>query len=777
MTRPPLAAFVLGLLSAVLAPAQSTDLDLPDDPFAAVAAMPAQPPVQGGLIVQVLAADGSPATDAVVILMPSSHPDYAALRVAAERRYPGDEPRIIAARATRGTRYRLDGRGTTRVPADLRGRIVAVKGDILASVIRDQAGLADGHRTELQLHPAWSFEVAVRCADGRPAAGVGIALLTAPAAFPFPRTSTGDDGTARFRGIPGRPPATALVQALIASRDPVTCPMPGTDGAAATMQLPPCGSIEATLDGETLPGSTLTWTLSPDGSWQDVGLSATEALDRSATFRFVEAGFVGAVKCRITGSQEVSRRIEALAADATEKVTLTCEPQRALVVRILGPDGSPERDAYLRLRWQYARGSKTASSRTNAEGWAEIEIPDRADESSTLSIIARGASWTSQCTGSAELKLGKTAQTRIDRGELRLQALPLAVAGRLVGSGRNSPSGVRLSISSPSSHESFYGVTDADGSFAITMPKSDDDAVSLSLDGDDWFLDDSPNGQLVFAAGSKDLRIAVHPAGRVLFAGEDFGRDLFPCISLGCVPHDGDGKPVDIRFRFDAKEIRVPPGIWDFVFRCADAEVRRIDNVAVDPGIETHDPRFMFFDWKQFATITTIRVEDANGKPTDACTVWHQYRNGASGRSPTDGVLRMLVPKEGAHVTVESDVDKQPEIDLGMATGDYTVRLGCGPRLRVRLSAAPELPAGVELTVAAVGSDKAQAFDGEHTADLWLPRADTWKLAFSVRKGEISRPVDFERSAVDVEPRGLLLTMPLTADLQARIDRAARDLQ
>ena len=58
-----------GLVPAARSQALATTL--PDDPFAAVAAMPAEPPVAGGLEVVVHDADGAPAKDAIVVLLAS----------------------------------------------------------------------------------------------------------------------------------------------------------------------------------------------------------------------------------------------------------------------------------------------------------------------------------------------------------------------------------------------------------------------------------------------------------------------------------------------------------------------------------------------------------------------------------------------------------------------------------------------------------------------------------------------------------------------------------
>ena len=125
----------VALLVATL-PAQTGDaIVVPKAPFAAVRAMPAQPAVRDGLQVTVRDADGRPLPDAVVVVTMIASPSYGGQLSAAERAFPGDELRILAALATYGTRYKVDASGATRVPGTARGWLVALHGDRLAAAV------------------------------------------------------------------------------------------------------------------------------------------------------------------------------------------------------------------------------------------------------------------------------------------------------------------------------------------------------------------------------------------------------------------------------------------------------------------------------------------------------------------------------------------------------------------------------------------------------------------------------------------------------------------
>lgn len=766
-----LSPVVLSVLLATAAAAQDPP-PLPDDPFAALAALSAEPPVATGLEVVVRGADGEPAPDAIVVLMPSSDPAYASMRDAAERRYPGDEPKILAARAVRGTRYRVDGRGTTRVPADQRGRIVALRGDRLASVIRDEVDGADGRRIVLQLDPAWSFAVAVVTADGAPAAGVPVALLEAAGAYPFPRCSTGTDGRAVFRVIPGRKQETARVQALVAATSPCDAAMPAADGGVARLQLPKCIAITARLDADLLPGSTTSWSLALSAEGQRAVAPATAEL-RRATFPFVEAGLQGEVHCDVDGRRAFAVAIDRPAADTEVLVTAERRTKgRTLVARLLDADGQPVRSATLFLQWEFANGSATNSGRSNAEGWTELEVPENAASGGKVTIEAMRGRWDGPAIGAVTLEFGKLEAPRTDRGELTLQPATVALAGRLLDSEGRGVAGLRVFVRRPDNYRSYAAETGEDGSFRVAMPEPHRPGMELTLGTSDWFFRDAPGEPQRFDARRDDLRIVVQRAGRIRFGAADLPPGVDSAFETYCERADAPEVRVPIAFDPSTKALLLPPGTWDFVVTIDDQEIERLPRVIAESGIETHDPRFMFFDWRSFASVVTLHVQGPDGKPTDACTVWRRYRNGASGRSPSDGVFRMLVAKDGAHITVEAEDATLRELDLGVVTGEHTVRLGAGPLLTVALSAAPALPDGVALVVAADAGGAPVAFDAAQTARLWLPAVGRCAPRLAVRKGERSVPVDFALPAVDVPAAGHCMQVALGPELAAAIARA-----
>lgn len=761
--------FVACLLSCLQAQ-QRPNHELPDDPFAVLAAMGARPAEPRGVEVRVVAADGTPVPDAIVLVLDADAPDYGTLRVAAEQRHPGDEPRILAARASRGTRYRVDGTGRTRVPSDLVGRIVAVHGELLASVIRERSLEAAERRrpVELRLLPPVEFQVVVSDVDGLPAANERVLIRSAPAAHPFPVAATRDDGKVTFRLIAGRPD-TAIAELAIGAKAPIRASLPTTAGAEVKLRIPPSGSIKVNLVGDVLPGTLPEWQLL-DGSGTAVA-TPTTTQGNTASFARVEAGFGGQVSCKLGSSETLTAAVQQVTAGAVHELEVRRDAnQRCVVMRLLQLDGTPAKDAFLLLQWQHEIGSSSTWGSATGEGWVEAMVPAEAKKACRLRIIARADGWNGTLLGWVELEIGTPAERRDVRGDLRLQAPAVALQGMVVDPGGNPVRGIDLYSYADNSYNPAT-VAD-DGSFELRIHGQVPGEITLAIQSSDWFFAEEPSINPSFPAGTKNARVVVQRAARMRFAARGLPAGLSSDFSFHLESTVEGIRPVDFLPDLDGKELRFPPGTWNVVIRCIDREVHRIDDVRGDAGIENHDPRFMDFDWQAFATLVSVRVEDRHGAPTNACTIWRRYRGASCGSPPTNGVLHLLMPKDGYSVSIERE-DEKIRIELGQISGEHVVRLGCGPLLTVALDKAPTLPEGAVLVLQAGKGTEAVAFDAEHRARIWLPETGEHVLKLGLRRGTETAMLPWQQT-VEAGASGNHATIRVTPELQRLLDVAGR---
>ena len=387
------------------------------DPIAALAALTPQPAVPGGARIVVQDADGKPVPTAVVVFVPMGNDGYNERSLAAAEQFPGDEPAILAALAAHGTQHAVDERGSTRVPTSY-GRVFATHGDRFATAILSNREPAN--RTLLTLLPCRTCTVATAHADGTTAAAVPIRVRGKDGST-FVRTRTATDGSAHLRVL-DRPGANLTVQLLIASRAPITAPLP-TDAQPLRLQLPRIVAIDATLVGEPLPGDDVRWALEAGDPL--LRSEPSEFATRTAHFPFVEVGIAAHVKVTLEGRDGGGAALDPVRADAENRldVPLTI-PARQLAMRVLDADGSVARRRQVAVRWRYARGSSSTSRTTNREGWLALDVPASAHEESHLDLDLHESGWQTPMVANASLDLKQLAKGRTDQGELRCTPLP-----------------------------------------------------------------------------------------------------------------------------------------------------------------------------------------------------------------------------------------------------------------------------------------------------------------------------------------------------------------
>ena len=733
------------------------------DPLAALTALPLQPPLEAGVRVVVKDADGKPVAGALVVHVTAAAD--AERRAEAERLHPGDEAKQYGFRVAVGEARQTDERGNIYVPV-ANGRVLACKdGRVATKPLRLREGKGPS-RLELVLQPPRSFPVVVVDAQGAAMVDVPIGVMAAAGATMFPRRSSGPDGRAVFRVLGGRPPATALVGVDLAFTPPIAAPMPTAEGEEVRVQLPAYGSIRATFTGDLLPGSQPSWSLRNSAR----SFPPSETDGNTALFRWVGTDFQGELGVSVDGSY-YSTPIDGVAAGARKEVGLE-QPaeQRRVVLRVLDASGNVARSRSVRSSHRYRNSTSGSAHQTNAEGWLMVVLRGGEGQEGKLLLDLGGKSFDDPMVGSTELVIGKDAKGRIDLGEVRFTAATVALTGVAVDAAGKPIVDLSLSVRHD---KQYHARTGADGRFQFSVSGDKPSSLEVQLQSEGWYFSEPTSRSRTFEAGT-EARLVLQPAGRMRFSAAGLPKEMQTDFDVRLHPANDRGEVVELpNFPFGGDEVQLPPGHWHLVFHENGQERHRLDDVHVDPGIEVHDPRFMNFDWRAFAVLVTVRVEDKSGKPCDACTVWHHYGNVGSGRSPDGGRVGWLLPKDGGRISVEPDDQKLGTIELGVVTTDQIVRLGTGPALRIELSATPTLPSGVTL-VAVVGAEHAGvAFDAEGKTMLWLPEPGEHQVQLAVRRDGTNHMLRMDPPRCDVPPGGYTLKISITEPLAKQIAELA----
>ena len=762
-----LRSFVFGLVPALAMPLRAQTPSPPttaNDPFAALAAKEPQEPATGGVRVVVKKPDGSPAADAVVVFTPWRD-DHAAQveRAAASTRFPADEPQRFALLAANGTRLRVDEQGATRVPKN--GYVFAFAGELAARRFLGESFAEP--RCELKLVAPRTVTVEVTTSDGAPAAGVPISVLDTPKHAASPLHTTGADGKAALRLLTRRPD-TAIVQLLIAAKATITAPLPQGAGTVR-LQLPKTTVVEATFTGDMLPGDELAWRL--QCGEQSSTVNGERTGDRSARWSYVEGDAAFTITVRSNGLALATGA--GTAKTGSEPIALVRQLQEAtFALQLLGPDGEPLRNCSVEFAWKQRNSSVTNGGTSNREGWVEFAMPKqfvgKGDAALRLSVAdqQRGPA-----RGLSKLTLQAKEKVRTVLEPLRCEAPPLLASGQFVTRDGSPVPNMELAAYTPNYQRV---VTDAAGRFAVRgdpgkqPPRLHLDRSWCCVEGDPWSFE--------VPTGTTDAKFVVQRAARIRF-GTDRKEALLSMIDYRLEPASGEGARVELPVSFDQRELQAPPGHWHFLALHHGEELHRLPDLRCDSGVETHDPRFMAFDWRAFAIHVAIKVLDANGRPTDECTVWLRHRGSGQGMSPTNGTMHLLLPKAGGSVDIEPRDQKFAKIDLGVVTEDQVVVLGGGPPLTVTIRPMPKLPEGCELVLRTDSSDDGVPFDDQGTATIVLPKAGSFPPMVAMRKGHMRYGMDWQLPAVEVPTAGAKVDVDVTAARQTVLEQTIRRAQ
>jgi hypothetical protein len=750
-------AIVWVALAAMRSPAsaQTASPPAPSDPFAVLAAKEAQEPSAGGMRVVVQKPDGSPAPDAIVVFMPASDDDTArADREAASRQFPGDEPKRLARLAASGNRHQVDRRGGARVPKY--GTVFAFAGDMAA-----YAWIAADHpgsHLVLPLIAPHTCTVEVTTADGAPAAGVPIAAREAPNQWNQRVGTTGADGTATLRLLSTRP-AETLVLLEVVTKGRLQAQLPA-NGGRLHFQLPKTTAVDATFQGSLVPGAVLEFRL--QCSVGAMSAPGDRTGERSARWPFVEIGVPIEVLVR-SGRLELAATKTTTRAGSEPLVLERQHREATLALQILDPDGQPARRRSISLGWRRGHDSASYGLLTNAEGWIEVAIPKSllGPDELTVRVQLRNADGGDQGVGT--LTVPPTAGARCEPPPLRCSSLPIVATGRFVTREGAPVANLQLDVFTPP-HQRLS--TDADGRFVV-HGANPEHRVRIQLPQSWCFVEGEP-WSCELAGGTENVNLVVQPIARVRF-GWDLPPDLTTTITYRLEPAAGEGSTFDLQLAAGQRELLVPPGHWHFVVRHDDRELLRLPDLHTQGGIETHDPRFMQFDWRAFAVAVEIAVRDPDGKPTNACMVSQVHKGRSRGSMPRNGVVHLMLPKDGGRVVIAPNDKMIAKIDLGLVTEDQVVVLGGGPPLTLTLAPMPKLPDGCELVVA-IGDDIEVPFDAKGTATVLLPKTGSYVPILGVKRDRSVHRLDWKLPAADVPASGAKVAIEITPARQYSLE-------
>jgi hypothetical protein len=755
-----LAASLFGVYPLAQAPTAAAAAAAPA-PLDVLAALPLVPKLTHGVRVVVRDTNGKPAIGAGLVYVASTQPAFVDGDAHARGRCRGDEASYWAMRMAAGERHVVDERGSSRVPATT-GRVLAWRDGVVATrAFTIEAG-RPLPRIELDLQPHHEFTVAVLDDAGRPAPDALVSITANDGSDAFPTAVTDAAGRAAFRLLPGRS-AAARVGALAATRSRIDAPLPA-NGGTVPLQLPACGSVRITFEGELAPGTPIPWALRSDRDF-----APTRAEGRTAWFPHVEVGFAGKACATIHGTQ-LTAELPRVAAGTEIAVTVTRgDALRAVALRVLDPGGAPMRAAHVDVTWfgkhQSYATPPTSRARTTDEGWLELSAPARDAGDQRLVLAVRGAGPDAPVAGHIELRVQASEIGRFDHGERRIVPPPATATGVVVDTNGRPLAGVSLRAldGAASVVESA-----AEGRFCIPFAGEKPAEFTLQIESPAWFFT-APTSRTRACRSDQPLRLELQPAGRMRLETVGPAGDVRGGFTVCVEPADprSNHAKVELATRFRGDPLLLPAGHWHIVLYFDGREVHRIEDVRVDAGVECHDPRFMAFDWQPFASLVTLRIEGPAGEPVDDCLVWHE----SAGARPTQGMVRWLVPNGGIlHVVPHNPVFASEHV--AVVPGEQVLRLGSGPRLVVQLTEPPVLADGHEL-VAFFGDDRGIAFDRDGRCEVLLACPGPRDLRLGLRRGTRTTGLG-DLPAIDVPAGGLTHRLELPTRVQLAIRRATK---
>jgi len=605
-------------------------------------------------------------------------------------------------------------------------------------------------------------------------------------------------------------PNATTIGLRIGSDMPITAPLPAS-GGRVRLTMPKTTTLTATFVGELIPRRALSFALKCRGLEQPIPGEPTG--ERSATWPFVAIGSEATVTVLLSAPEPLGT---VASAQATTTVTANAPAlelgatftSASVVLQVLDLAGQPAAHRAFTLRIQQGDTRRLRYVRADAEGWVELGLPGgfdgeqpvtfvldlHADAPETEIAFAAGElpptarRSTSAKVGRAQLELQLRRPVRQRLEPIRCQPMPVLVSGQLVlpdGAAPGSPitlttdEGVRVRTDEAGRFELRGEARDADREFERRRDPEDlasrrkkngppTTTTHVEIEREWCFGGDSP-WSFELAHGAVDDRIVVQRTRSLLLHPELATPDLV-AFAFRLEPSGRRGRRVPVEIDGRERKLPLPSGAWHLVAHAGLLDLARWEDVCTD---DRDEPRPASLDWRPFARLVEVRVVDRAGRPLDDCIV--RLREEETSCAPKDGLVRILVPLEGANVDVRSRIGHRVALDL--LDENQTVVLDDRPQLQVKLRPVPELPAGIVLELAIGGGDPV-AFDERGSAMAVVTGEGTFTPTIRLRKdGATSAPLAWQLPDLVMPKDGAPIPIRITPERQRVLEAAVAELR
>jgi hypothetical protein len=785
-----------------------------DDPFAVLAAKPVQVRPQSEREVRIVRPDGTPAADALVVLVRGQRgadlgPDWRA----AAMRWPSDEPRQYAAMARDGERLAVDERGCVRTPHH--GFVYAFAGDCVGRLFVEDTVAT------VQLVATHPCTVEVVDAQGQPTARVPIAVRTTGLGLLLSQHTTGADGTRTLRLLVSRPDE-CRIGLYIGTNAPIDAPLPPR-GGHVRLAMPPTTAVTATYVGDLTPRRALSFRLQCKSPEQ--AIPGEPVGERSAVWPFVAIGTEVTATVDLRAPEPLGTVASARAATT---VTANAPPlelgatftSASVVLQVLDLAGQPTPHRAFTLRIQQGDARRLRHIRADPEGWVELSLPGGFDDVQPVTFeldLHADAPETEHAfvagellptarrspgpkVGRAQLKLHLREPVRQRLDPIRCQPMPVLAAGQLVLPDGTAPGahitlttdeGLRLRTDEAGRFELRGEAYDADREFERPWPP-EDEATRRKMHGSrstttdveierTWCFPGDSARQAQLPHGATDLRLVVQRCVAVPLHPELAMHDL-TTLEFSVVAKRGNGRFDVHQLEWSGRTLLLPVGSWDLVVRAGNHELghpvlgegndelMRWRNVRTDGA---GGGGLAAIDWRPFARLIEVRIVDRHGQPVDGEVRLPDLPTNA----PKQGsVVRVLVPHGGTDLEVHCR-GRAFQKTFRQVQQDLTAVIEAEPQLRVRLQPAPTLPAGIQLELV-LADDASAVFDEQAEAVVAFPGAGTFPATIRLRKGSTSSaPLDWQLPRLDVPKDGARIPIQITPERRRVLEAAVAELR
>ena len=777
-----LTALILGTISFPSLALAQDKVQVPRDPYAAVAKLELNAAVADGHPVLVLDGKGKPLAGASIVVVDTravGRTRRRAISTAASLKYPGDaEAGQLALVALHGKRYVTDENGETKFARVSRGIVVAIRGKTVAATNVFLRSGREPRQIRMTLKPKPGIDVIVVNDRGRPVSGVPMRLIWRSG---YGSSSWGGDkktgagGHVRLDPLDDHRGGNMIpyVEAYIPTKkrlsvklDPKT--FVNDPENPIRFKLPPFGMVRVyVVDDKKRPVMGVESVTLQTRSIDDRRDSFTITVKKGdyVTFPIVEVGLKFEAYCNFKGMSRPQRVRSDGPRHPMDMRVVTLSGVTApttVTFRLVDQNGQPVANETIGVIFAIPKHYRARAEQTGKNGVCTLTVLENyvGNEDGYLTITRRAKGRKLVYRGAARVSLEKIAK-KPNLGDLKLVDEKLLVAGQVVDKNGKPVKGLSLSVpsgyhvlgrgsSSRSGDSKFHThrmATDKDGRFEFREFDADPVNVALSLD-----RFSSTEGYYIISGkdadpGEKNHKVVVGMTSKLSgsFKGVPENSRYPGQIEV----QDKDGARVNdlwVQSKnggvFELR--RCPPGEYNLAFKVPNEQTPflTVKNIKVEEGKACKDPRLQGIDLSKYCRMIKITVLQQDKTPAPRTTVWQIKRlkggraRTASGRSTNvRGVLDLCVPLEGTNLSIIARNGLFQVQTFENQKEDLTVTLKPGWRGKFKVKKLPKLPDNLRLTVSATvwGADRTGwgMYPGMSRSSVYVNESGEFEMAFA----------------------------------------------